>query len=163
MTSIISKNFRKELGYIHHVHFCLNFGRHNISSHKYFNFSRDVITTIVAIMIDMMAAIMKWEIRHQDSGHHDDSRHHHYGKHYQSSPGLLAITIVDIITMMVIRLRHLAFRRSDPDRDATSSVLQLLCCNIHHHRHIFSSWSPPPSPPSSFFLTVIIIVAILIS
>merc|ERR1712083_63739 len=76
------------------------------------------------------------------------------------SPGLLAITIVDIITMMVMRLRHLAFRRSDPDRDATSSVLQLLCCNIHHHRHIFSSSSPPP--PSSFFLTVIIIVAILI-
>ena len=154
MTSIISKSFRKELGYIHHVHFCLNFGRHNISSHKHFNFSRDVITTIVAITINMMAAIKKWDNRHQNSGHHDDSRHHHYyGKHHLSSPRLLAITIVDIITMMVMRLRHLAFRRSDPDRDATSSVLQLLCYNIHHHHHIFLSSSPPLS--SSFFLTVI--------
>ena len=116
-------------------------------------------------IMTMMAAIMKWENRHQDSGHHDDSgHHHHYGEHHQSSPRLLAITIVDIITMMVMRLRHLAFRRSDPDRDATSSVLQLLCCNIHHHRHIFLSSSPPQSSPSSsIFLTVIIIVAILIS
>jgi len=155
MTSIIpKKTFEKNYDTFTSFIFVWSLAATNISSHKCFNFSRDIITTIVAITINMMAAIKKWDNRHQNSGHHDDSRHHHYyGKHHLSSPRLLAITIVDIITMMVMRLRHLAFRRSDPDRDATSSVLQLLCYNIHHHHHIFLSSSPPLS--SSFFLTVI--------